>query len=185
MTMLDRARSALVLVDFQGKLMPAIAGGRAVLDEAMFLAQIARALHVPVVGTEQNPHRLGLNDEALRVLCDHTVPKMHFGACADGLVDRLRSLGRDIAQVVIAGCETHVCLLQTALGLLDAGLQVAVVPGACGSRRRDDHALALSRLQQAGAILVNSEMVAFEWLGACTHPQFKHVLEMIKARPVN
>lgn len=185
MTMLDRARGALVLVDYQGKLMPAIADGRSALDEAMFLAHVARALHVPVIGTEQNPRSLGLNDEALRALCDHTLPKMHFGACADGLVERLQSLGRDISQVVIAGCETHVCLLQTALGLVDAGLQVAVVPGACGSRRRADHALALSRLQQAGATLVNSEMVAFEWLGACTHPQFKHVLEMIKARPVN
>lgn len=184
MTMLERARSALVLVDYQGKLMPAIAGGQAALDEALFLAQVARALHVPVVGTEQNPRSLGLNEASLRARCDHTLPKMHFGACADGLVERLRSLGREVTQVVVAGCETHVCLLQTALGLADAGLQVAVVPGACGSRRRDDHMLALQRLQQAGITLVNSEMVAFEWLGACTHPQFKHVLELIKARPV-
>lgn len=184
MTMLERARSALVLVDYQGKLMPAIAGGRAAMDEAVFLAQVARALHVPVVGTEQNPRSLGLNDPSIRALCDHTLPKMHFGACADGLVERLRSLGREVTQVVVAGCETHVCLLQTALGLADAGLQVAVAPGACGSRRRDDHMLALQRLQQAGITLVNSEMVAFEWLGACNHPQFKHVLELIKSRPV-
>lgn len=181
--LLDRAHAALVLVDYQSRLMPAISGGAAAVDEALFLARVARALHVPVIGTEQNPRSLGLNDEAIRALCEHTLPKMHFGAAADGLVERLRSLGRDITQVVIGGCETHVCLLQTAMGLLEAGLGVAVVPAACGSRRPQDKALALERMQQAGAVLVSSEMVAFEWLRACTHPQFKAVLELIKARP--
>lgn len=86
--------------------------------------------------------------------------------------------------MVLAGCETHVCLTQTALGLLAAGLQVAVVPEACASRRPADKALALERLRAAGAQLLGAEMVAFEWLRSCEHPQFKAVLALIKARPV-
>jgi nicotinamidase-related amidase len=184
---LDRDRSVLVLVDHQGRLMPAIAGGAAVVDEALVLARVAQALGVPVIGTEQNPQRLGPNVEGLRALCAQTLAKMHFDATADGLLDLLQATrpGRSAPpQVVLAGCEAHVCLLQTALGLIEAGLRVAVVPAACGSRRASDHALAMQRLAQAGTQLVSGEMVAFEWLHACTDPQFRSVLALIKARPV-
>lgn len=184
---LDRERSVLVLVDHQDRLMPAIAGGAAVVDEALFLARVAQALGVPVIGTEQNPQRLGPNVQALRELCAQTLAKMHFDATADGLLPLLHAARPAPAArpllVVLAGCEAHVCLLQTALGLLEARLRVAVVPAACGSRRASDRALALQRLAQAGAQLVSGEMVAFEWLRACTDPQFRTVLALIKAQP--
>lgn len=185
MKLLDRERSALVLVDYQGRLMPALAGGTAALDEAMFLARVARTVGVPVLGTEQNPDRLGPNDGALRALCGQTLTKMHFDATADALVDLLRSLDRPVAQVVVAGCEAHVCLLQTALGLIDAGLDLRVVPGACASRRPADHALAMRRLEQAGAVPMSAEMVAFEWLRSCRAAAFKEVLALVKAQPLS
>lgn len=181
-TLLSRERSALLLVDPQARLMPAIANAAEVLDTSLFLARVARLLDVPVLGTEQHPQALGPNVAALRELCDTTLAKMHFDATADGLLDRLRE--RAVDQAVLAGCETHVCLLQTALGLLAAGLRVAVVPQACGSRRPADKALALQRLQQAGATLLSAEMVAFEWLRSCEHPQFKAVLALVKSRPL-
>ena len=81
----------------------------------------------------------------------------------------------------MAGCEAHVCLLQTALGLLRAGLSVWVVANACGSRRASDHAAAMARLSNAGATIVTHEMVAFEWLHHCEHPRFREVLALIKA----
>jgi len=180
---LDRECSALVLVDYQGRLMPAIAGGEAAVREAVFLAQLARAVGVPVLGTEQNPQGLGPNVEAVRAWCDQTIPKMHFDATADGLVELLGATGRPPKQVVVAGCEAHVCLLQTALGLLAAGLQVAVVPDACGSRRPEDKALAMRRLEHSGATLVCSEMVAFEWLRTCEHGRFRQVLDLLKEAP--
>ncbi len=109
---------------------------------------------------------------------------MHFDACADGLVGALQaSSAQPVHDVVIAGCEAHVCLLQTALGLLRAGLVVWVVADASGSRSADDHALAMQRLRDAGANIVGLEMVAFEWLRSCEHAQFKTVLSMIKALP--
>ncbi len=83
----------------------------------------------------------------------------------------------------MAGCEAHVCLLLTALGLHAAGLQVAVVPTACGSRSRADKALALQRLAIAGVVPISAETLTFEWLHCCDDPAFRSVLQRVKARP--
>ncbi len=184
MQRIARAHSALVLVDYQQRLMPAIHAADAVLAEAMCLGRIAQALGVPAIATEQNPAGLGPNVPALTALCASTVAKMHFDACADGLLPALHAAQPALCEVVMAGCEAHVCLLQTALGLLRAGLRVWVVAPACGSRSAQDKALAMQRLQQAGAVLVSLEMVAFEWLDSCQVADFKPVLALLKARGV-
>jgi nicotinamidase-related amidase len=177
------ASRSLVLVDYQQRLLPSIDHGAQVLEQALALADIARDLGIAVVGTEQNPAGLGANDARVRERCDRTIAKMHFDACADGLLDALPGSGSPM-DVVVAGCEAHVCLLQTALGLLGAGHRVQVVAAACGSRRASDHALAMSRLRDAGATIASLEMVAFEWLGSCGHERFKPILERLKALPV-
>lgn len=182
---MDSSRSALVLVDYQQRLMPAIYQGEAAVEEAQFLAQVARLLQVPVIATEQNPDKLGPNDDRIRSLCDRIMPKMHFGAAAEGLVDHIWSFSRDIDQVVIGGCEAHVCLLQTVIGLQHAGLRVIVVSGACASRRPQDKQLAMQRLAQGAATLAAAEMVAFEWMQSAAHPRFREVQALIKARPVS
>jgi nicotinamidase-related amidase len=203
MTMLlDANDCQLVLVDYQSRLMPAIHEGPLVLANALRLGQMARALQVPVWGTEQNPDKLGANDAALRALCQKTLSKMHFSAVADGLVDMLRPslrhaggnarslpkhLQKPVASqaperntVVIAGCEAHVCLLQTALELIEQELDVWVVTDACGSRTERNRDAAFDRLAGAGAELVTTEMVAFEWLRTAEHPDFRSVLALIK-----
>ncbi len=177
--------SVLVLVDYQGRLMPAIHGGAGVLAEGLRLADTARALGVPVIGTEQNPAGLGPNDAALSARCDTTLTKLHFDACADGLLDAIDQWHpalppRAPRDVVIAGCEAHVCLLQTALGLLRAGHRAWVVAPACGSRTAEDRRLGLNRLERAGATLVSREMVSFEWLQHCRHGRFKDVLPLLR-----
>lgn len=175
--------SVLVLVDYQGRLMPAIHEGGQALARAVLLAEGARLLGVPVIGTEQNPARLGPNADALKALCDTTVAKTHFDACPDGLVDAVQAARSGCTDIVIAGCEAHVCLLQTALGLLRArpDWRVWVVANASGSRRASDHAAAMVRMGQAGATVVTHEMVLFEWLGDCRHARFREVLALIKA----
>ncbi len=173
--------SALVLVDYQARLMSAIHEGDQIVPRAVLMAQAARILNIPVLGTEQNPQGLGPNEDAIRAACGHTLAKTHFDACEDGLIQAIRHTKPDTSQVVIAGCEAHVCLLQTALGLLRAGLRVWVVGNACGSRRASDHAAAMQRLQLAGAKVVTHEMVLFEWLHDCLHPKFREVLGLIKA----
>lgn len=177
---IDAGHCALVLVDYQERLLPPIREGTRVVAEAVRLADAARQLGIRVVGTEQNSRGLGPNTAAVRERCETTLAKMHFDACADGLVELLREGGAMPTQVVVAGCEAHVCLLQTTLGLVRAGLHAWVVADACGSRRPSDHALAMQRLQGAGAVLVSPEMVLFEWLRSCTHERFKPVLQLIK-----
>lgn len=203
--MLDAAESQLVLVDYQTRLMPAIWNGAAVTQRAVILAQVAQMMDVPVWGTEQNPDKLGPNDAALKALCQRTLSKMHFGACQPSLLDVLRpgpvaspsaqgnarSLPKHLQKpkaveaperntVVVAGCETHVCLLQTALGLLEEEFDVWVVTDACSSRLERDRDAAFDRLAGNGAELVTTEMVAFEWLHTCEHPRFREVLSLIK-----
>ncbi len=185
MDTIDAARCALVLVDFQARLMPAILGGDDVVRCAVQLASAARALGVPVVGTEQNPQGLGPNVAAVSALCDATVSKRHFDACEDALGVALDALAPRARQLVVAGCEAHVCLLQTALGLLRQERRVWVVEPACGSRRAADHRLAMQRLQQAGATIVSPEMVLFEWVRSSEHPHFRQVQEIVKQVPVD
>lgn len=180
MDVIDARTSALVLVDYQARLMPAIHETAAAVANGVLLAQAARVLGIPVIGTEQNPAGLGPNVVQIRAECALTLAKMHFDACADGLVQALKDARPEIDQVVIAGCEAHVCMMQTALGLRRAGLRVWVVANASGSRRASDHAAAMARLGQAGATVVTHEMVLFEWLGDCTHPRFRDVLKLIK-----
>ena len=200
--LLDASESQLVLVDYQERLMPAIFESEAVLANARRLAQIARLMDVPVWGTEQNPSRLGLNDAALRALCQRTLSKMHFSATEEGLGEWLRppakaqggnarSLPKHLqkgrepqaperASIVVAGCEAHVCLLQTALDLLEDEFEVWVVTDACSSRTERNRDAAFDRLAGAGAELVTTEMVAFEWLRSCEHPAFKEMLALVK-----
>ena len=177
---IDAQASSLVLVDYQERLMPAIHNAAQVLSTAQLLARAARLLEIPVLGTEQNPAGLGPNVEAVKTECETTVIKTHFNACEDGLLPAL-SAAKDSPQVVVAGCEAHVCMLQTALGLRRAGKQVWVVANASGSRRPEDHAAAMQRLQHAGANILTHEMVLFEWLAHSQHPRFREVLALIKA----
>ena len=181
MNLIEAPECTLVLVDYQARLMPSIHRGAQAVAHGTHLADIARVLGIRVVGTEQNPAGLGPNDAAIRERCDLTLAKMHFDACADGLLDALSPAGEPRPRsVVIAGCEAHVCMLQTALGLLRSGVTVWVVADACGSRSADNHALAMQRLRGAGAGIVSLEMVAFEWMRGCEHPRFRNVLALLK-----
>lgn len=170
-------QSTLLLIDVQEKLMPAIAYGAEVIDRCATLATIAGLLEIPVLATEQLPEKLGPNAEIVKELCDQTIAKYHFDACPDGLVENLPE-GRQ--HIIIAGCETHVCMMQTALSLIDAGYKVWVVADATGSRNEFDRDVALDRLSSSGARIVTVEMVAFEWMRHCKHPAFRDVQALIK-----
>ena len=199
--LLDASESQLVLMDYQERLMPVIHDAQATLANALRLARLARLMEVPVWGTEQNPSRLGPNDAQLRALCKDTLAKMHFSAAEEGLGEWLRppakppagnarSLPKHLQKtaqqapernaIVIAGCEAHVCLLQTALGLLEDEFEVWVVTDACSSRTERNRDAAYDRLASAGAELVSTEMVAFEWLASCENPVFREALALIK-----
>ncbi|WDR91052.1 isochorismatase family protein [Burkholderia ambifaria] len=169
--------SVLVLVDFQTRLMPAIHDGASVAAQAVRLGWIARIFEVPVIGTEQSPLRLGESVSEIKGLCSDTVAKDHFDACTDGLADALPA---ERTSVIVAGCEAHVCVLQTAFGLLRSGRKVTVVSDAVGSRKTIDREAAIGRLGANGVEIATVEMIAFEWLGSSRHPRFRDVLQLIK-----
>jgi nicotinamidase-related amidase len=198
--LLDAAESQLVLVDYQIRLLPAIFEAASVVANAVRLGHLAHLMGVPVWGTEENPSGLGENAPEVRALCSRTLSKMHFSAVEEGLGEWLRPPGKapqgnarslpkhlqkpvgggGREMIVIAGCETHVCLLQTALDLLEDEFDVWVVTDACGSRTERNRDAAFDRLAGAGAELVTTEMVAFEWLRTAEHPHFKRAFALIK-----
>ena len=169
--------SILILIDLQGRLMPAIAQGEAVLKQCIRVAQIAQLLEIPIIGTEQSPSSLGSNLDSIQSYCSKTIEKEHFNACADGLT---AAIPDNRQQCILMGCETHVCLMQTALKLIDEGYDVSIVVDGVGSRRVLDKQIALDRLQIAGARLITAEMLGFEWLKTAQNPAFKEVLALLK-----
>ena len=200
--LLEVESSQLVLVDYQLKLMPAMRDAQSVWQRAEVLAKTAKLLQVPVWATEQNPSGLGETSHEIRQHCKRVLAKMAFSAVEEGLGEWLRpptlavpkgnarSLPRHLQKpaepelgpsVVIAGCEAHVCLLQTALDLLEDEFDVWVVTDACASRSDRDRDAAFDRLAGAGAELVTTEMVIFEWLRSAENPDFKEVQTWIKA----
>lgn len=174
---MDRRRSALLVVDIQARLMPFIAEGETVVANARRLMQAADLLGVPVVMTEQNRKGLGPTVPELAPETRVVHPKMHFDACREaGFLNALK--GR--TEIVVAGCEAHVCVLQSVLGLLDAGRRVFLVRDALGSRRAESKETAIRRLEAQGVEIVTTEMVAFEWLETADHPHLRELIALVK-----
>ncbi|MBB4198802.1 isochorismatase [Rhodoblastus sphagnicola] len=176
MLTIDPKRALLLVIDFQARLMPAIHDGEAAIRNAAKLIEIARLLNVPHLVTEQNPTRLGSTVEALPVEGD-VVAKFSFDVCREaGFVERIPA----DAHVIVTGCEAHVCVLQTVLGLLAASRKVFVARDAIGSRKPEDKEAAIRRMARHGAEIVTTEMVAFEWLETAEHPRFRQAMALIK-----
>ena len=173
--LIDAGNSTLLVVDVQGKLVPAIAGWQTLLDQVIWLIRVARRLEIPVLACEQYPQGLGPTHPAVAVELPPgcVAGKLHFSAVAGGChgID----MPGGSSQYVVCGMESHVCVLQTVMELLAGGKQVFVVEEAVGSRRDSDKALALARMRDAGASIVSREMVAFEWLRRSDSEVFREV----------
>lgn len=177
MKLITPDKSLLLLVDFQQKLMPAIEDSETILKNAAALATAARLLEVPVFATEQVPERLGSTVTGLLESSDSILAKHHFSATLEVGFNPWLPHGRD---VVIAGCEAHICVLQTAIGLMTQGRKVYIVDDAMGSRDARSKQLAVERMVFNGAQRVTTEMVLFEWMRSSQHPHFKVIQALIK-----
>jgi nicotinamidase-related amidase len=173
--LIDAHRSMLLVIDLQERMMPVIGDHAEVVANAEWLVRIAQRLGVPVAATEQYAKGLGPTVAAIRALLpeDAIGGKTAFSCVAAECLAPLP--GYDRPQVVLVGVETHVCLLQTALELVEEGKEVYVVADCVGSRRALDRDIALARLRQEGARIVTREMVVFEWLGEAATPLFREV----------
>ena len=173
--LMNRDQSALLVVDIQERLLPHIHEGQAVLDNAVWLVKVAQRLGVPVMASEQYPKGIGHTVAVLRglTLPEAVAEKLHFSCVAAKCLDGLS--GSERPQVVVAGTESHVCVLQTVLDLRGQGKEVFVVAEAVGSRRPSDKELALARMRSHGVHIVSREMVAFEWLRQAGSEEFREI----------
>ncbi len=177
MRTIDAEATTLLVVDFQSRLMPAIEEAQSAIANARRLIDAAALLGVPVLFTEQNAKGLGSTVQELAPPAGALVHKMNFDACrTEGFIARLGSR----REIVVAGCEAHVCVTQTVLGLLDAGFRVFVVRDALGARRSESKETAIRRMERHGAEIVTTEMVIFEWLGTCEHERFRDAVSIVK-----
>jgi nicotinamidase-related amidase len=178
---LSAQSSQLIVIDIQERLLPAIDGGERIVNRTALLLKAAQELAVPVLASEQYPTGLGKTVPALAeaLLAEDVIEKLEFSLpAAPGALQRIHDRGRK--QVVVAGIEAHICVLQTAMSLMDHGFSVHVVADAIGSRDPDNKAFAVDRLRQAGISVVTTEMVVFEWLERAGTDTFRTLSRLVR-----
>lgn len=179
--LIRRADSLLLVVDIQQKLAPAIHDNERVTANSVRLLEGARQLGVPTFVSEQYVKGLGPSLEAIRAAAVDArfFEKTHFSCAAEpGVIDLLRAAKRP--QIILTGTEAHVCVLQTAFGLLAAGFEVYLVADAASSRTPENRSAAVERMRAAGIGIVTTEMVLFEWLHQAGTDDFRQLLPLIK-----
>ena len=178
---LTRARAALVVVDVQERLLPAIFEKERVLQNVVRLIGGAGVLQVPVFATEQYRKGLGPTVPEVAAAIPGFAPmeKVAFSACgAAGFVAALKA--KEVSDVVLCGVEAHVCVTQTCLDLLEEGFRVFVAADAISSRTPENYRFGVERMRTAGAAIVSTEMVLFELLEQAGTAEFKQILALVK-----
>jgi len=171
--------TALVVIDVQEMLAPAIADCRRVVWNIRRLIDGAKLLGLPVVATEQYPQGLGPTLPELAGRLGKIPSKLTFsgGGCPQ-LFHDLESRG--IHKLLACGMEAHVCVEQTVLDLLGQGWRVYVAVDAVGSRRKIDYRTALARMDASGATLTTTEAALFEWCRIAGTPEFKEISRLVR-----
>ncbi|HEY5999736.1 MAG TPA: hydrolase [bacterium] len=178
---IDREDAVLLVVDIQERLAAAMAEREKVVANAGHLVAAAKLLDVPVLHTEQYPRGLGPTVPELREALGPALPveKLTFDCCGEpSFTPALEAAG--CSTVIVCGMETHICVLQTVLGLLAQGLAVHVVADAACSRNPDNARVALELMRDAGAVVTCTETVLFQLLVRAGTPQFKAIQARIK-----
>lgn len=179
--LLDKNQSTLIVVDIQERLAPAMFdGGQEAIRNTGILMQAARRLGVPVLVSEQYPRGLGRTVTALQEYMPNeaAIEKVEFACPSNtGFLDKFKALGKK--QAIIAGMETHICVLQTALKLRAQGVEVFVAADATASRKQSSMSHAFARIANAGGKIITTEMAVFEWLERAGTDDFKALQPLI------
>lgn len=179
--LLSAGTSRLVIVDMQEKFLPTIPQPEGLIGNCVKLIRAAAILGVPVSATEQYPRGLGPTIPELASLLPDRPAKLRF-SCAEALPWVTQEPAEERCQIVLAGIETHVCILQTAFDLMSTGFDVYVTADAVRSRGEIDREIALRRMADAGARLITTEMALFEWCEVAGTEQFKQISRLITGR---
>jgi nicotinamidase-related amidase len=178
---IQRAKAGLLVVDIQERLLQAIFENARVVENSHRLIQAAVILNRPILATEQYRKGLGPTIQALANAIPSFKPleKVVFSACgAEGCLAQLKAAS--ISDVILCGIETHVCICQTCLDLLEEGFRVFVAADAVSARTQENHFLGLERMRDAGAIIGSTEMFIFELLERAATEEFKRILPLVK-----
>jgi nicotinamidase-related amidase len=176
-----RANTALVVVDIQERLLPAIFEKERMVENAVRLIKGAAALGVPVLATEQYRKGLGATVPEVAAAIPGFAPmeKLAFSACgAGGFTAALKA--KPVSNAILCGIEAHVCVSQTCLDLLDQGIRVFVAADAVSSRTAENYRLGVERMRAAGAVIASTEMMLFELLEKAGTAEFRQILELVK-----
>lgn len=183
MSIADSSNSLLMVIDIQERLTTAMPKGvrDRVIEQVEVLLTAAECLSVPVLVTEQYPKGLGHTEQPLLDILPEETPVIEKTQFSSAKVDTVSQVLKDKGrkQILLAGMETHICVLQTALDLLKQGYEVFVIEDAVSSRAKGNQFNALQRLRLAGAVITNVESLLFEWLGDASHPAFKKLAKLI------
>jgi nicotinamidase-related amidase len=174
--------TVLLCLDLQPVFLRAVEGGDRVLDRCRFAVSSARGLGIAVAFTEQVPAKLGTTETTLLALVEAPVvhAKDSFSALAAGSPARDRILGSKVGKILLCGLETPICVYQTAVDALQAGLAVTVLADCVGARRESDARLCLDALARAGAGVLPAEAVFYSIIGGASHPFFRAYTELVK-----
>jgi len=178
---IERNAAVLVVVDVQERLLPVIHEAARVRRRVSVAARAARVLDLPVIATEQYPKGLGRTAPAVMEALGERVPieKISFSCCGVDEFDRALAAGGSTT-VLVAGIETHVCVLQTCLDLVDRGLSPVLLADCTGSRHEHDHRFAIERLRRAGVIVTTLESALFELVGRAGTDEFRQISRLVK-----
>jgi len=180
--------SFLLMIDIQERLIPAIYNKDEVLENSTRLLKAAKELSLPVIFSEQYPKGIGSTVPELKTLIpegSELIEKTEFSCCKNSsfgdafLNMRFNSGTKDTA--VLFGVETHICVLGTAIDMIEKyHLNVVIAADACGSRTPENHNLALEAMRSIGCLVVPSETVIYHMLRKAGTPQFKALLPLFK-----
>lgn len=179
--MLKRDEAILIFIDVQGRLHEVMEGKEGLDVNLQRMIKCAQLLNLPILVTEQIPAKLGSTSEPFKTLLSDspTIGKSAFSCCGEPkFLEAFR--GTKKRQAILVGIETHVCIYQTALDLLEEGADVFVVADAVASRSLENKELALQAMRDAGAQIIPAETVLFALLGKASDPCFKPLLALIK-----
>lgn len=178
---IQREDCAAVIIDIQERLFPHIHRHDELESNVIRLIQGLQELQVPLVVTEQYSKGLGPTIESIRgyLGTNQTIEKITFSCCASiAFNETLENLGK--SSIIIAGTESHVCVLQTVQDLMEQNYLPVVVEDCVSSRKANDHRVAIERMRQAGAVITTYESLLFELLGEAGNDTFRAISKIVK-----
>lgn len=181
MRLLEKANTGLVIIDVQEKLMPVVERSQIIIENIIKLLLLSKLFNLPVILTEQYTKWLGPTlPDIIESLTEYKpIPKMYFNCCdVEAFNEQLNS--EDLKNIIVVGVESHICVFQTCLSLVNKGYQVHIPQDAVGSRTDENMHIGLELSNKAGALITSTESVIYQILKKAGTKEFKQMLKAVK-----